>query len=72
MAGLRRTPPGRAGRLRLRHSLDVAERGAQLLEQKLRVLRAEHARLLTAAETAGHAWGERLSEAERWVLRGLL
>jgi vacuolar-type H+-ATPase subunit D/Vma8 len=72
MTGLRRTPPGRAGRLRLRHSLDVAERGAQLMEQKLRVLRAEHARLLTAAETAGHAWGELLTEAERWVLRGLL
>lgn len=72
MTGPRRTPPGRAGRLRLRHSLDVAERGADLLEQKLRVLRAEHARLLEAAETAGHTWNELLSEAEHWVLRGLL
>ncbi|MEI5525556.1 V-type ATP synthase subunit D [Streptomyces brasiliscabiei] len=72
MTGPRRTPPGRAGRLRLRHSLDVAERGAQLLEQKLRVLRAEHARLLDESEAAARTWGELLSDAERWALRGLL
>ncbi|MDW8806474.1 V-type ATP synthase subunit D [Streptomyces scabiei] len=72
MTGPRRVTPGRSGRLRLRHSLDVAERGAHLLEQKLRVLSAEHARLLNAAEAAGHTWGELLSEAERWLLRGLL
>ena len=33
-----RVPPGRAGRLRLRHSLGTALRGADLLERKLRLL----------------------------------
>ncbi|GAB2920704.1 V-type ATP synthase subunit D [Streptomyces heilongjiangensis] len=72
MNGGRRTPPGRAGRLRLRHSLDVAERGADLLEQKLRVLRAEHQRLLRAEREAARAWRDLLAEAEGWLLRGLL
>lgn len=72
MTGARRVPPGRAGRLRLRHSLDVAERGADLLEQKLRILRSEHERLLRAEAAAGRAWRDLLSEAERWLLRGLL
>jgi vacuolar-type H+-ATPase subunit D/Vma8 len=72
MTGAGRTPPGRAGRLRLRHGLDVAERGADLLEQKLRILRAEHERLVSAETAAAHAWRDLLPEAERWVLRGLL
>lgn len=72
MTRARRTPPGRAGRLRLRHSLDVAERGADLLEQKLRILRSEHERLVGAETAAWHAWRDLLPEAERWVLRGLL
>ncbi|MFE9924842.1 V-type ATP synthase subunit D [Streptomyces sp. NPDC005774] len=72
MTGIRRTPPGRAGRLRLRHSLDVAERGADLLEQKLRVLRSEHQRLLSMEEQAAQEWHALLSEAEIWLLRGLL
>ncbi|MGW4536510.1 V-type ATP synthase subunit D [Streptomyces chartreusis] len=72
MTGTRRTPPGRAGRMRLRHSLDVAVRGADLLEQKLRILRSEHQRLLRAEETAARAWHDLLAEAESWQLRGLL
>ncbi|MFJ7176006.1 V-type ATP synthase subunit D [Streptomyces massasporeus] len=72
MTGARRTPPGRAGRLRLRHSLDVAERGADLLEQKLRILRSEHQRLLRAEQEAARAWRDLLAEAESWLLRGLL
>ncbi|MEU0644979.1 V-type ATP synthase subunit D [Streptomyces umbrinus] len=71
-AGARRTPPGRAGRLRLRHSLDVAVRGADLLEQKLRILRGEHQRLLRTEEEAARAWRAVLSDAETWLLRGLL
>lgn len=67
-----RTPPGRAGRLRLRHSLDVAVRGADLLERKLQILREEHQRLLQAEESATQAWHERLPEAETWLLRGLV
>jgi vacuolar-type H+-ATPase subunit D/Vma8 len=72
MTGTRSTPPGRAGRMRLRHSLDVAERGADLLEQKLRILRSEHERLVSAEAVAARAWRELLPEAERWLLRGLL
>ncbi|MFF4585693.1 V-type ATP synthase subunit D [Streptomyces sp. NPDC001388] len=72
MTGARRTPPGRAGRLRLRHSLAVAERGADLLEQKLRILRAEHERLQRTETEAARAWRDLLSEAEDWLLRGLL
>jgi vacuolar-type H+-ATPase subunit D/Vma8 len=72
MTGARRTPPGRAGRLRLRHSLDVAERGADLLEQKLRILRLEHDRLVGAEAAAARAWRDLLPEAERWLLRGVL
>ncbi|WP_307825716.1 V-type ATP synthase subunit D [Streptomyces sp. MBT33] len=67
-----RTPPGRAGRMRLRHSLDVARRGADLLDQKLRILRARHETLLAAEASAGDAWHERLREAETWLRRGLL
>ncbi|MFF7795688.1 V-type ATP synthase subunit D [Streptomyces sp. NPDC007991] len=72
MTGARRTPPGRAGRLRLRHSLDVAERGADLLEQKLRILRSEHQRLLRTEQEAADAWRDLLAEAESWLLRALL
>ncbi|WP_458247699.1 V-type ATP synthase subunit D [Streptomyces sp. MAI_2237] len=67
-----RTPPGRAGRMKVRHSLDVARRGADLLDQKLRILRARHETLLAAEETARTAWHERLREAETWLRRGLL
>jgi vacuolar-type H+-ATPase subunit D/Vma8 len=58
--------------MRLRHGLDVAVRGADLLEQKLSILRAEHQRLLRAEQAAARAWHDLLSEAENWLLRGLL
>ncbi|WBO62187.1 V-type ATP synthase subunit D [Streptomyces camelliae] len=67
-----RTPPGRAGRLRLRRSLAVAVRGAGLLERKLSILRAEHQRLVQAEQDAAAAWHELLREAETWLLRGLV
>lgn len=66
------TPPGRAGRLRLRHRIDVATRGADLLDQKLRILRTEHQRRLSIEQEARRLWEERLREAETWLLRGLL
>lgn len=71
MADLR-VPPGRAGRLRLRRSLDVARRGADLLDQKLRVLRTRHAELLRVEQEAGERWHRQLAQAERWLRRGLL
>ncbi|MEV0173557.1 V-type ATP synthase subunit D [Streptomyces sp. NPDC050803] len=67
-----RVPPGRAGRMRLRRSLDVARRGADLLDQKLAVLRLRHEELLRAEATAREHWHERLREAETWLRRGLL
>ncbi|MEU9124985.1 V-type ATP synthase subunit D [Streptomyces sp. NPDC048506] len=67
-----RIPPGRAGRLRLRRSLAVAVRGADLLEKKLSILRTEHQRLVQAEQAAAAAWHELLGEAETWLLRGLV
>ncbi|QKV90607.1 V-type ATPase, D subunit [Streptomyces sp. NA02950] len=64
-------PPSRAGRLRVRHSLEVALRGAELLERKLRILRARHEALLRAEEAGAHAWRQRVRDAETWLLRGL-
>ncbi|MFD8234775.1 V-type ATP synthase subunit D [Streptomyces sp. NPDC059696] len=71
MADLR-TPPGRAGRMRVSRSLDVARRGADLLDQKLRILRTEHERLVRADRAARERWHARLTEAETWLRRGLL
>lgn len=72
MARLRRVPPGRAGRLWLQHRLAVAERGAELLDQKLRILRAEAQRLTLLTESTGRAWAETGDEAARWLLRAAL
>ncbi|MFF6850002.1 V-type ATP synthase subunit D [Streptomyces antimycoticus] len=72
MSATSATPPSRAARLRLRHSLDVALRGADLLEQKLRILRTRHESLLRAEETGARAWRDTVREAETWLLRGLL
>lgn len=67
-----RIPPGRAGRHRLQHNLAVAVRGADLLEQKLGVLRTRHERLRQTEAAAAAAWDARLREAETWLLRGLV
>ncbi|GAA0552764.1 V-type ATP synthase subunit D [Streptomyces mordarskii] len=72
MSATSATPPSRAARLRLRHSLDVALRGADLLEQKLRILRTRHESLLRAEEAGARAWRDTVREAETWLLRGLL
>lgn len=68
MADLR-VPPGRAGRLWLRHRLAVAERGVGLLEQKLRVLQAAQQRLRDEAERAERVWLTSAAEADLWGLR---
>ncbi|GAA2244282.1 hypothetical protein GCM10010430_27580 [Kitasatospora cystarginea] len=72
MTAPRRTPPGRAGRLRLHHGLQVALRGADLLERKLRILSDRHRQLREAEEEAERIWCRRVGEAETWLLRGLL
>lgn len=72
MARLRRVPPGRAGRLWLQHRLAVAERGAELLDQKLRILRTEAQRLELVAQGTGRLWAEASNEAARWLVRAAL
>ncbi|MEU8514646.1 V-type ATP synthase subunit D [Kitasatospora sp. NPDC048722] len=72
MTGRRPTPQGRAARLRLRHGLHVARRGADLLDRKLQVLLERHGRLQQDAERAEAQWRERWTEAQTWLLRGLL
>ncbi|WIY00522.1 V-type ATP synthase subunit D [Amycolatopsis mongoliensis] len=67
-----RVPPGRAGRLWLRHRLATAERGAELLEQKSRALREHQARLAERARAAREEWEERAGEAREWLLREAL
>ncbi|MEV7242255.1 V-type ATP synthase subunit D [Streptomyces sp. NPDC093248] len=67
-----RGPVGRAGRLRLRRGLATAERGAELLERKLRLLLDREGAEREAAGEAGRVWRERLAEADSWLVRGLL
>ncbi|MFE9172158.1 V-type ATP synthase subunit D [Streptomyces kebangsaanensis] len=67
-----RVPPGRAGRLRLRHSLGTALRGADLLERKLRLLLDRERALRRTADEAGRRWRDGLAEAETWLVRGVL
>jgi V/A-type H+-transporting ATPase subunit D len=62
----------RAERLRLRHRLDIALRGAGLLERKLHVLRTELERLRRDEEAATRRWHEQLRQAETWLLRAQL
>jgi V/A-type H+-transporting ATPase subunit D len=65
-------PPGRAGRLWLTRRLQVARRGADLLDRKLQILQAELARRrATAAQTATE-WDRCCADAERWLLRASL
>ncbi len=65
-------PPGRAGRLWLQHRLATAQQGADLLDHKLRVLRAERERLAVLQERTGTEWNAASREADLWLLRGVL
>ena len=67
-----RVPPSRAARQQLRHRLAVALRGADLLEQKLRILFARHERLRQAEGSSGGRWHDRVEEADTWLLRAVL
>ncbi|GAB7035459.1 V-type ATP synthase subunit D [Streptomyces sp. NPDC021749] len=67
-----RASPSRAGRLRLRRSLDVALRGADLLERKRHLLQVRHELLLEAERTCAQRWHEHASVAETWLLRALV
>ena len=72
MSRVLRVPPGRAGRLWLRRRLDVARRGAELLDHKLRILHAERQRLALLVERTGAAWAAASLDADKWLLRACL
>ena len=62
-------PPGRADRLWLTRRLQVARRGADLLDRKLRILTEELGRLHEFAAQTAEEWNRSCVEAERWLLR---
>jgi V/A-type H+-transporting ATPase subunit D len=65
-------PPGRAGRAWLTHRLAVASRAAELLDQKVRVLRQEAEHFSLLAERTEADWTQSRREAEAWSLRATL
>jgi V/A-type H+-transporting ATPase subunit D len=67
-----RVLPGRAGRLRLQHQIATAERGAELLDHKLRILRVERERLTMQLDRTAAAWQNASREADAWLVRGVL
>ena len=72
MTGPLRVPPGRAGRVWLLGRLHTAERGMDLLDRKLRILRREQQRAHLAVEHTGAEWRRLCAEAETWLLRAAL
>lgn len=72
MARVLRTPPGRAGRPWLQHRLSTAQRGADLLDHKLRILRAQREYLTLQQDRTTAAWAAASREADTWLLHGVL
>jgi V/A-type H+-transporting ATPase subunit D len=64
-----RHPPGRAGRLWLEHRVEVAGRGADLLDKKRRALVQEHRQLRVLARETKAEWNRMAVEAEVWFNR---
>lgn len=60
-----RTPPGRSGRLWLRHRIESATRAKDLLDHKQRELSSEMRRLRRVKEKAGERWDQALLTAHR-------
>lgn len=71
-ARLRGLPPGRPGRVWLRRRRAAATHGAELLEEKLRILVAEEQGIALRAERADRAWREAVAELDRWSTRAAL
>lgn len=65
-------PPGRTGQLWLRRRLATAERGAALLDHKVRLLRLEQDRLRARAARTAAAWAAACAEADEWLVRAAL
>ncbi len=64
-----RIPPGRAGRLWLVRRLDIARRGAELLDRKRQALLREHARVRGEADEAREAWESAAAQVALWTAR---
>ena len=72
MAVVVHAPPGRAGRLWLQRRISIATSGAELLDHKLRALRAERQRLALRSERTRAAWEAASREADTWLVRAAL
>jgi V/A-type H+-transporting ATPase subunit D len=72
MTGAVHAPPGRAGRLWLQHRLATAERGAALLDHKLRILRTERERFALLERRTAARWESAHQEAAEWLLRAVI
>jgi len=69
MRRLRRMPPGRAGRQWLANRLQSAERAADLLDRKLRVLLIDQERFRLLEERTRAEWHASWQTADLWILR---
>lgn len=67
-----RVPPGRTGRLWLRERLAVANRAADVLDEKRRVLLETSRRLHAQADETRDRWDHACGVAETWHLRAAL
>ena len=56
----------------LERRLDVARRGADVLDRKLRILQAELDRRRAEVAQTGRHWNDCCADAERWLLRAAL
>ncbi len=72
MAKILHMPPGRAGRLWLQHRLSTAQHGADLLDHKLGILRAEREHLALERDRMAAGWESASREADNWLLRAVL
>jgi V/A-type H+-transporting ATPase subunit D len=64
-----RTPPGRAGRPWLVRRIEIARRGAEVLDQKRQALVREQLRLEDLIAEAEANWRDAACEAARWMRR---
>ncbi len=69
MAPLAKVPPGRAGRLWLKHRLAIARRGRDQLDRKLRILTSERQRILLLRDQHVREWESACADASGWLLR---
>lgn len=67
-----RIPPGRAGRTWLIARLEIAKRGAELLDRKRQALLREQRRVRVEAEEARRAWLDAARQVSVWSARAAM